>query len=93
MQSILQKQKECYITGSTYNLHKHHIYGNANRDISEKNGFWVYLVGRLHNQSDDGVHCKNGYELNLKLKKECQMKFEEQHSREEFMRLIGRNYL
>ena len=92
--NILQTEKECFITGSTYNLHKHHIYfGNPGRRISEENGFWVYLVGRLHNQSDDGVHCKNGHKLDMKLKRICQRKFEETHSREEFMKLIGRNYL
>mgnify|MGYP007101833209 CR=1 FL=1 len=35
--SIIQKNKECYITHSTYNLHKHHIFeGTANRQLSEK---------------------------------------------------------
>ena len=93
-QSILQTEKECFITGSTYNLHKHHIfYGNPWRRISEENGFWVYLIGRLHNQSDSGVHGKNGHKLDIKLKQICQRKFEETHSREEFMKLIGRNYL
>ena len=53
----------------------------------------MYLTGRLHNQSNDGVHGKNGKNLNLFLKQECQRKFEETHSREEFMALIGRNYL
>lgn len=92
--SILQTEKECYITGQTNNLHKHHIYfGNPQRKISEKHGFWVYLAGRLHNQSNEGVHGKNGRALDLMLKQHCQMKYEETHSREEFMQLIGRNYL
>jgi hypothetical protein len=92
--SILQDEKVCYITGQTNNLHKHHIYfGNPGRRISEENGFWVYLCGRLHNQSEDGVHGKNGHELDLMLKRHCQMKFEETHSRAEFMALIGKNYL
>lgn len=92
--SILQTEKVCYITGTTDNLHKHHIYfGNPNRKISEANGFWVYLTGRLHNQSNDGVHGKDGRQLDLFLKKECQRKFEETHSRAEFMALIGKNYL
>ena len=92
--SILQDEKKCYITGQTNNLHKHHIYfGNPLRKISEKNGFWVYLAGRLHNQSEDGVHGKNGHDLDLMLKRHCQMKYEETHTREEFMKLIGRNYL
>ena len=94
MKSILQTEKECYITGQTNNLHKHHIYfGNPWRRISEENGFWVYLAGYLHNQSNQGVHGKDGKELDLMLKRHCQMKYEETHSREEFMRLIGKNYL
>lgn len=92
--SILQSEKKCYITGRTYNLHKHHIYcGNPLRRISEENGFWVYLIGELHNQSNNGVHCINGHELDLSLKRDCQRKYEETHSREEFVNLIGRNYL
>lgn len=94
MQSILQTEKECYITGQTNNLHKHHIYfGNPWRRISEENGFWVYLAGWLHNQSNHGVHGKDGRELDLMLKQHCQRKYEETHSREEFMALIGKNYL
>ena len=91
--SIMQTEKKCYITGQTQNLHKHHIYAGKNRQISEDNGFWVYLVGILHNQSDEGVHCKNGHALDMKLKTECQAKFEETHTRAEFMALIGKNYL
>lgn len=92
--SILQTEKECYITGSTQNLHKHHIFaGFGRRKICEKNGFWVYLIGALHNQSDKGVHGKDGHKLDLILKQDCQRKFEETHSREEFIKLIGKNYL
>ena len=92
-QSILQTEKECYITKSIFNLHRHHIYAGSRRQISEDNGFWVYLTGVLHNQSNDGVHGKNGHALDLKLKRDCQRKFEETHSREEFRRLIGKSYL
>lgn len=91
--SILQDEKFCYITGTTYNLHKHHIYAGGRRKISEENGFWVYLTGRLHNQSNEGVHGKNGHKLDTKLKQICQRKYEETHSREDFIKLIGKNYL
>lgn len=91
MNSIMQSEKKCYITGRTTGLHRHHIYGGANRQVSEKNGFWVYLVAELHNMSDSGVHFNRA--LDLALKAECQRKFEETHTREEFMRLIGKNYL
>ena len=94
MKSILQDKKECYATGSTYNLHKHHIYlGIGKRRISDNNGFWVWLTGIYHNQDKTlGVHFDN-IELKERLQRECQAKFEETHSREEFMKLIGRNYL
>lgn len=91
--SILQDEKVCYITGSTYNLHQHHIFRGVNRKISDRNGFFVWLTGYWHNQSDQGVHGKDGHELDLMLKRHCQMKFEETHSREAFIQLIGRNYL
>lgn len=96
MKSIMQDEKKCFITGieSTpyQSLHKHHIYeGWGNRRISEKNGFWVWLRPDWHNMSNYGVHFNK--ELDLELKKACQRKYEETHSREEFMALIGRNYL
>lgn len=90
-QSILQSRKECYFTKSTGALHKHHIFEGKNRQISEREGFWVYLIPRLHNMSDDGVHFNK--ERDLFLKRKCQAKYEETHTREEFISLIGRNYL
>ena len=37
MNSIMQEEKECYITRSLNNLHKHHIYGgNGRRELYEK---------------------------------------------------------
>lgn len=41
--------------------------------------------------SDEGVHFN--HDLDLRLKRECQSKFEETHSRDEFMKIIGKNYL
>ncbi|MCI5678707.1 MAG: hypothetical protein MR278_01790 [Bacteroidales bacterium] len=108
MKSIMQNEKACYITGDTYNLHQHHIFhGTCNKKISEKYGFWCYLRGDYHNQSAYGVHGRDGHALNFQLKQECQRKFEETFiaqsaepqaiaealAREEFMRIIGRNYL
>lgn len=92
MKSILQDEKECYITHRKYPLHEHHIFfGTGQRKISEANGFKVWLIPELHNMSGIGVHFNRLFDL--KLKQDCQRKFEETHSREEFMQLIGRNYL
>ena len=91
MQSILQTERECYFTHRTGDLHKHHIYFGPNRKVSDDNGFWVWLIPPLHNRSVQAVHhCRD---LDLKLKTECQAKYEETHTREEFMALVGRSYL
>lgn len=91
MKSILQDEKVCYISGATTNLHKHHVYEAYNRKNSEKYGFYVYLRADLHNLSSNGVHFNR--ELDLELKRLCQAKFEESHTREEFLKIIGKNYL
>lgn len=86
-------EKVCLITGvDSGDLVRHEIYyGIKNRAISKKYGFWCYLVPELHNTSKNGVHFNK--ELDLSLKKTAQTKFEETHTREEFIKLIGRNYL
>lgn len=88
--SILQDEKCCWFCGTTYDIHEHHVYGGKNRKVSEMHGFKAYLCGRDHNMSDAGVHFNK--EKDLILKRACQAKFEETHSHEEFMKLIGRNY-
>ena len=90
---ILETEEKCYLSGSSYNIHRHHIYfGSGYRKISEANGFTVHLRADYHNASNRGVHCGNK-KLDLFLKKKCQEEFEKTHTREEFMALIGRNYL
>ena len=90
MQSILQNEKYCWVCGTTYNLHKHHIYGGGNRQVSEANGFWIYLCAKHHNMSNDGVHFNK--ELDTTLKMVCQQEFERTHTHKEFMDRIGKNY-
>lgn len=41
--------------------------------------------------SDKGIHFDK--EFDLKVKRECQREYEKTHTRQEFMSLIGRNYL
>lgn len=89
--SIMQDKKECYFTGRTTGLHKHHVFGGANRRLSEKYGCWVYLIPELHNMSDEGVHFDR--ELDLSLKRECQRRFEKIYGHEKFMQVFGRSYL
>ena len=75
-------------------LQCHHIYyGTGRKPVSDANGFWVWLLPYWHNQSNKAVHCRDGAALDLELKQDCQRKFEETHTREEFITLIGRSYL
>lgn len=93
--SILQgKSKRCYFTDTeTGPLERHHIYfGAGMRQISDKHGFWVWLKPEWH-RGTQGVHGRDGHKIDLRLKQDCQRKFEETHTREEFMAIIGRNYL
>ena len=74
-------------------LHDHHIYfGKGKRSKSEKYGFKVWLCYQ-HHEGTFGVHGKNGHELDEYLKINCQKKYEERHSREEFMNIFGKNYI
>ncbi len=90
-ESIISNTKECLICKNP-TVHKHHIYyGTANRKKSEAYGCWCYLCPWHHNLSNAGVHFNKA--LDLKLKKHCQLKFEEKYSREEFIAIFGKNYL
>lgn len=93
MNSILQEKKECFFTHSTEHLDKHHIYFGANRKVSDEHGFWVWLAHDRHIQ--DSVHDTphNNRTVDLYLKEICQEAYEEKHSHESFVKLIGRNYL
>ena len=91
MKSILQSKKECFKCGAICDLHEHHIYGGPNRKISEKNGFKVRLCGHHHNLSDAGVHFDKVFDLELK--QLCQTEYEKTNTRQNFINLIGRNYL
>lgn len=90
--SILQETKYCLICKTNENLHYHHIYFGKNRPISDKNGFTCYLCYE-HHEGTNGVHGKNGHNLDMYLKRKCQDEFEKLHTRQDFMRLIGKNYL
>lgn len=97
-QSILhQRDGTCFlcILNSDYRyhkvLHEHHIFGGANRPISEAEGLKVYLCVPHHVDGPEAVH--NNADNMLLLRQIGQKGFEKTHSREEFMELIGKNYL
>jgi len=92
MKSILSDEERCYLCGSTTNLETHHIFfGTALRPIADKHGFKVKLCLICHRDQKRGAH--GNREMDLKLKRDCQKAYEKKHNREDWMKIIGRNYL
>lgn len=51
MKSILQTERECYLSGRTDWLEEHHIfYGQGRRKLSEQYGLKVWLNHYWHNE-------------------------------------------
>lgn len=93
--SIMQTNKECYLCRKFYGvdmqvgLERHHIFGGANRKLSEKDGLVVYLCQMHHNTPPYGVHFnQNNMEL---LRKDGQIKWEETY-KGNFLARYGKNY-
>lgn len=92
MKSIIQTERECYVCGTTQDIHEHHIFeGTANRRQSEKYGMKIFLCGRHHNMSNQGIHFNK--ELDRAVKQMAQEIFEQTHTREEFRAIFGKSYL
>lgn len=65
------------------NLDKHEVYGGSNRIRSIKNGLVVPLCRECHSNE----------KIITSLRIKCQKIYEKEHSREEFIKLIGKNYI
>lgn len=61
----------------------HEVYGGSNRQRSIKNGLVVPLCRECH-QNEETI---------LKLRKICQEIYELNHTREDFIKLVGKSYL
>lgn len=99
MKSIMQKERYDYLIGydpdidwdGAY-LEEHHcFFGKPGRKNAEKYGLKVWLTLE-HHKGGNGPH--QNRDTDLWLKRQAQAAFERAHgSREEFMRIFGRNYL
>lgn len=73
-------------------LHEHHIFGGANRTQSEEYGLKVYLCIDHHLSGPEAVH--SNAEIMRTLQQIGQQAFEERcGSRDDFMRVFGKNYI
>lgn len=99
MKSIMQTdESHCYLCGyhegARYQeMHWHHVFGGPNRKHSEEYGLKVRLcVYSCHEYGPNAVH--RNKETDIRLKQEGQRAFERVHgTREDFMRIFGRNWL
>lgn len=99
MKSILQDTKYDYLVGMDFKndwenvyLEEHHIFfGNPGRKNSEMYGLKVWLSPEHHRGK---ISPHQDRDIDLQLKAIAQKAFETVHgSREEFVRIFGRNYL
>ena len=91
--SILQKERKCYVCGIDKNIHIHEVYFGKNRKKSIEDGCCVYLCGKHHNQSNEGVHFNSLLDLKLKQDMEYQWMYYYNKSIEEFIKRYGKNYI
>jgi len=85
MKSILQTDRECYFCKAV-RVEEHHIFGAANRPLSERYGLKVWLCPACHRL----VH-RGGYEMD-ELHRIGQRAYEARYGGD-FRSRFGRNYL
>ena len=94
MKSIIQDIKRCYICNTKNNLHLHHIFFGKNRKKADEDGLVVYLCYE-HHEGTNGVHGKNGHELDLMLKESAEYCWLAKNGKDknEFIKRYGKNYI
>lgn len=88
MDSIMQSDKACYVTGTVNALDKHHIFHGPRRNAADKWGCWVWLTHQVHMD----LHQRDT-DLDRQLKQLCQQRFEELYGHDKFMEVFGKSYL
>lgn len=89
--SILNNLDKCFFCGRPAECIHEVYFGTANRRISIENGFCAGLCHREHNLSNKSVH--KDREMDLKLKRAYQKEYMKTHTKEEFIKLIGKSYI
>ena len=81
----------CMFTGSPY-IERHHVFGGANKALSEKYGYIAPLRYDLHpNGANRGADAGL---IDITLKQKCQRHYEANiGTREQFIKEFGKSYL
>lgn len=96
--SIMAGEKgECFLCAKLHGdytekyTERHHVFfGGGLRDVSEQNGFTCNLCINHHREGPQAVH--GNKDMREYLCRLFQEKYEETHTREDFMKLIGKDY-
>lgn len=91
--SLIQKDKRCIVCGTTLNIHTHEVFFGKNRKKSIEDGCCVYLCGKHHNQSNEGVHFNHDLDLKLKIAMEKTWLKEYDKTIDDFIERYGKNYI
>lgn len=90
--SILQEDDNiCFLCGGWGACEWHHIYGGANRKLSEKYGLKVRLHHNCHNEPPNGVH-HNKQVMDF-LRETGQIAFNKAYPELDFIKIFGVNYI
>lgn len=79
----------CYIHEQRMHCDFHHIMNASGKARSERFGCWIWLSPEAHRWLHD---TPAGVRYQQELKAKCQIEFEKDHSREEWMELFHKNY-
>ena len=105
--SVMQdlSERRCYLCARLYgdetekvHLHHHHVFSGPYKRASEKYGFIVTLC-LYHHEGDitgnrEAVHdAPHSKEYSDMLKRDAQKIFEQDHSRQEFIKIFGKSRL
>lgn len=89
--------RECFLCGANGNgdpLERHHIFGGANRKLSEKYGLTVYLCGnKCHRNGDYAAHRNADTAKVLHQYGQAKAMREQGWTAEQFRDVFGKNYL
>ena len=91
MSMITDDMAKCFICGSMYKVEKHHVFNGANRKHSEKYKLVVPLCHYHHTGSMNSVH--QNQQMDEKLKRYAQRKFEEKYGHDLFMKVFKKSYI
>lgn len=100
VKSIMQDKSDkrcflCMILDNEYRTHsyveEHHVLYGSRKWISDAYGLRVNLCRKHHRQDKDALH--DNWEYSLLLKQKAQQAFMEAYPKEDWMKIVGKNYL